>query len=565
MCAEALLAIALALAPSDLDAALLHAKSEPLVGTSAAVERLAARKRPATKRRGNKSNNDTRQPALIPELPLEPPPPALPSPPALPAGKQRVVALLPFEATGIDDDLLHAIEGSLLNEIDEKRGYRAVSPRDVQAEISAYGLDATTCAGEARCLATAGRYARAHLAIATRVAAFGGTINVSMRLIDTQSATESGRVAEPLADEPDERAQALHRLTVQLLTPDQYVGGLVIKSPEAGADIYLNDKLVGVTPLKKPLQRLPAGPYILRVSKEGFSDLYQFVDVTYKRSSTITVDLANNTIAGLINPVESATGFGSLFVYSRTPGLEIRVDGEPRGTTFLAAPITQVPAGTRRISMRKEGMEPLIQEIEVVADKRTDVGLGDGPGGMTVVATRVIDAAAALPDRPELIIAQAAQPVDAPRSLPPAPRQDGWLFMGGLAVGGAGGLALIVGGYYGRRVVAYGTEAKELRDALLENSYTSARERQQDREAFTRINETDGPNAQRNHLIALGAGVGLLAIGGGMVLADIYGWLGGGAGEPATDGADGAGGGSALRWGIAPGAGGGQAILELDW
>src|SRR5262249_55231762 len=150
------------------------------------------------------------------------------------------------------------------------------------------------------------------------------------------------------------RAAQLHRLTVQLFTPAEYVGTLIIKSDEAGADIYLNDRLVGTTPLKAPLKNLAAGPYILHVAKEGFADVYQFVDVTYNRAATITVSLATNTISGAI-AVESDTGFGQVFVVANKPGVEIRIDSEPKGSTPLAAPITQIVAGKRRLSLRLGG------------------------------------------------------------------------------------------------------------------------------------------------------------------------------------------------------------------
>jgi len=52
--------------------------------------------------------------------------------------------------------------------------------------------------------------------------------------------------------------------------------------------------------------------------------------VVYKRNATVSIDLANNTIGGLIVEVESKTGFGALWVAANVPGVEVRVDGEPR-------------------------------------------------------------------------------------------------------------------------------------------------------------------------------------------------------------------------------------------
>ncbi len=234
-----------------------------IVSFSASLVSITAQARPVqtvagqqkkAKGKGKRGGQQAQPPPIeaLPEPALEAPAPAAPpadlsNPPAL-STKYKGVAVLPVSATDVGDEMVRAIEQSLLNEIDEKGGYRAISPRDVASEVSTYQLDADKCAvDDVACFGRVGRFARAHYALVTRLGVFGGTVNISIRLIDTQTAAETSRVADSLSDKADERAAQIHRLAVQLFSPTEYVGTLIIKSDESGADVYLNDKLVGTT------------------------------------------------------------------------------------------------------------------------------------------------------------------------------------------------------------------------------------------------------------------------------------------------------------------------------
>ncbi len=484
-------------------------------GERVAQAKKAKKKKVRKGRRGKApaGKPDTAPPSTVkaqPEAPPAPPPASLPPPPALP-DKYKAVAVLPAVGLDVDADLVHAVEHSLTSEIDEHPGMRAVSPQDVQNDLSAHGLDALACEGDSVCLARAGRYARAHLAFAARIASLGGTLNVSLRLIDTASAQEIGRVADPVSDDPAERAQELHRMAVQVLAPDTFVGSLAISSPVAGAEVYLDDKLVGTTPLPGPLAGLPAGPHILRMSKPGFADLHQFVDVVFKRSATITVDLANNTIAGQIVEVESKTGFGSLFVACNQSGVEIRVDGEPKGITPLTQAIDKIAAGKRRLSLRKEGLAAYVQEVEIKAKRRLDVGvtLSAAEGEVNVMAD------SALGDPLPYDITAG----DAPLALGTTPGgwSPSWRTSTGLVAGGLAVASFSAWSYFGLQIRKIEAERD---DVLAEAEKPGA-----DVSALTRELEDINDRGQQAELLgwaSLGAAGGLALVGGGLLLWDLF-------------------------------------------
>ena len=450
----------------------------------------------------------------------------LPEPRPLPKN-YLAVAVLPLNGSDVGFELVHEVENALLNEVDETKGMRAISPGDVSADTGAINLDPSRCNGELACLARAGLYAGAHLAIDARVAALGGVLSVSARIIDTRSSVELGRVAESLADDPTQRAGELHHLAVQLLTPDAYVGSLKIKCSQDAAEVFLDDKLIGTTPMSEGLKSLRAGPHILRVTKSGFADLYQFVDVVFNRSSTIEVDLSTTTLVGVMVESESQTGLGELFVIAREPGIEVRIDGEPKGSTPFATPIVGIPAGKRRISLRKEGTEPLVREVDIVAGKRTDMLL-DRQGATLVSANvAVVETSAPLPQSAAALAASSsvgAGPTPlATDTVPPGPT---WRTYSGVAAAGAGVLGLVAGGVFALRVSGLNADARAQvahLKLLSGNTYSCTDLSQQAcQDRATKLKQIADRNSQAQSLEAIGfiAGGSLLIAGGALFTWD---------------------------------------------
>jgi hypothetical protein len=521
-----------------------------LAGPTATDARLDLAKAPVKKPKGKarKAEPEASEPPAVsapaPVLPVvqEPAPAAssaipanLPPPPALPP-KYRAVAVLPVQGQDVPEEIVRGLEQSLLSEVDETEGMRAVSPQDIKTDLSNVGIDAALCQGQIACLAKAGRYARAHLTLDAKIAAIGGTLSVSMRLIDTEKATETGRVADPVSEDAKERAQEVHRMAVQLLAPETYIGSLTLQVSAAAAEVYLDDKLVGTTPLKGPLEGLRAGPHILRVAKPGFADVNQFVDVVYKRNATVSIDLANNTIGGLIVEVESKTGFGAMWLAANVPGVEIRIDGEPKGLTPLSGAIVKVAAGRRRVSFRGQKMAPQVQELEIKPNTRLDIAVT--VNGDKIVLTKQIEATpdAPTPSYEDMVGVAPPTAVVVATTVAPASWAPGWRFYSGIVAGGLAVLGLGGGSYFGNRVSATTDEADHLRKEY-EAKVTSlagttefnrardiCRETAKDGTCTSGIladRDKTGRTAQRREFLAFGAG-GVMAIAAvGLVLWDI--------------------------------------------
>lgn len=442
----------------------------------------------------------------------------LPAPPPLPK-RRRAIALFPLIGIDVGEGVLPDITKALMTDLNEisPKTMRGIAPADVLAAHEKFGINVGKCDGAVECLATAARYAGAHMGIETRVASLGGTLSISMRLIDARKKAEVTRVADPLSDDRDTRARETFRLAIQLLNPELYVGSLKLLTKVDGADVYLDDKLVGQTPLPGPLKKLRAGPHILRITKPGYTDINRFVDVVYDRESTIDIDQSTNTIAGVIVEQVSVTGFGSLFVLTETAGIEIRVDGEPMTSTILEVPIEKIEAGTRRISFWQGEDSITLDEVEIQPNKRTDMNLNVAPDGtMTATTLGVRDPSEPLPTE---VIGATADP-----GLAMEVEEQGHApLYAGIGVAGAGAVSLVLSAVFGAQVKKAEDDKRDLQmrvDAAVAMGGLTTAQRDGFLAEVDQIDD-DGKRAQTLHLATFGVGAALVATGGALILWDL--------------------------------------------
>jgi hypothetical protein len=132
-------------------------------------------------------------------------------------------------------------------------------------------------------------------------------------------------------------------------------GSISVSSYPSGANVYLDGKYKGTTPLT--ISDLPTGSCIVKITKSGYNDISKTVTVSSGETNTISESLNSLT--------------GSITISSNPSGAEIFLDGTYRGITPKT--ISDVAVGKHIIALSKFGYESGSKEITVSSGQTTSL------------------------------------------------------------------------------------------------------------------------------------------------------------------------------------------------
>ena len=209
------------------------------------------------------------------------------------------IAVVPFDALGMDQERVTKLESLFRNEIERLSGRPGPTRRVIAETLKSRRF--RRCAGETRCLAKIGKHLSADLLVSGNVAALGESYVVNIKVISVASKSELNRVSsDPLRGNPDELIEAVRVAAYRLLAPKELLGSITLLADVEGASVILDGKVVGTTPLAGPLPRLALGKHKLSVTREGFSSFAQEIEVRFQKTTKVVVRLAteSGTVSG---------------------------------------------------------------------------------------------------------------------------------------------------------------------------------------------------------------------------------------------------------------------------
>ena len=215
------------------------------------------------------------QPAPSAPAPVAPAAAAAPVP-ARPAVELETLALLPIRAP--DEGLSTAATAQAAQALRDLRVFKVMDPESIAGLLGGEALRQTTGCTDQSCLAElAGAIGAPHFVSGT-VSKAGDRYTINLVLTNQHTAQPIDgvlRTVDTVAEVADAVRVSAQRVVQKLLEGKTGVFRLVVS--EAGADVKLDDVLVGVTPLAE--RTLPMGPHKLSVEKEGFLAFRQDVFV----------------------------------------------------------------------------------------------------------------------------------------------------------------------------------------------------------------------------------------------------------------------------------------------
>jgi hypothetical protein len=150
-------------------------------------------------------------------------------------------------------------------------------------------------------------------------------------------------------------------------------GMLLVTADVAGADVYVDGTKRDAAPAL--ITDLPEGPHVVEVRKEGAPPWKQEVTVRANQQTKVTAQLA-------------AAMVGSLRVVSSTPGAEVLIDGEPKGTANTE--IGGLKQGQHIVEVRAKGFQSHSLEAQVVSGEQRVLKVDLQPGAAATARLRVV-------------------------------------------------------------------------------------------------------------------------------------------------------------------------------
>jgi hypothetical protein len=135
-----------------------------------------------------------------------------------------------------------------------------------------------------------------------------------------------------------------------------FIAEIRVEVSQPAAQVFVDDELVGQSPLSAPL-RLDKGKRRLRVSKGGFADATEELELAGGEARAVSIVLEAESTEGRLRVVTSA-------------GATIRVDGKVVGIGQWEGKVAE---GSHRVDVVERGKEPYRERAEVRANDLTSM------------------------------------------------------------------------------------------------------------------------------------------------------------------------------------------------
>jgi len=222
---------------------------------------------------------------------------AAPAPEAGPEeALDQKLAVWRFDALGIDPELVARLETLFRMELDRLDKQAMPSRRDIDRAITG---DARECTGEEKCLAAIGKKLGVDVILTGTVGQLGDNYVLTIKAVDVATAKSLQKIqSDPLRGQPDELIEGVRVAAYRLLAPEQLHGAIQVQTDLLGAEVELDGKALGKTPLPHNgvLGKLALGKHRLRVAAAGYEHPYEDdVEVRFQKVSPVVVRLVPST------------------------------------------------------------------------------------------------------------------------------------------------------------------------------------------------------------------------------------------------------------------------------
>ncbi len=221
----------------------------------------------------------------------------------------KKIAVWRFDALGIDPEIVQRLETLFRMELDRLDKQPLPTRTAVDKTITPAEQN---CTGEEKCLAAIGKRLGVDLVVTGTVGSLGDNYVLNIKVVDVATGKSQKMQSDPLRGSPDDLIEGVRVAAYKLLAPDQLHGAVQIQSDIVGANVAIDGKDIGKTPLpgQGVINKLPLGKHKLRVESKGYDVFEQDLEVHFQKVSPVLVKLL---------PSDQVTGTGKIVRIERNP------------------------------------------------------------------------------------------------------------------------------------------------------------------------------------------------------------------------------------------------------
>ena len=208
-----------------------------------------------------------------------------------PTRKQRI-AVLRLGALGISSAVKNNLEMLLRNSINTIQGADIISAVDIEIALQdPKNRETASCGGGPGCAQKVARLVGADTVVFGNIGAIGEAYNLNLRALDTHSGKEIARQQIGVSGNRDLLIPEIRLAAYRLIAPDKITGSLLVQIDAEGVQVEIDGKIVGVTPLKSPIENIPPGQHVIVLKRPGYSEFQQEFSIRPFETARIKLDM----------------------------------------------------------------------------------------------------------------------------------------------------------------------------------------------------------------------------------------------------------------------------------
>jgi hypothetical protein len=212
--------------------------------------------------------------------------------------KKSIIAVFDFELkAGVPEELKIPLSAKLREALFSTNKYEVIDKSNIEVILKQQGEQLKECYSQ-ECAVEVGRLVTAQKILTGSVSKLGKAFSISLSLTNLESGLMEKVVTEQCRCELEDLSDFVAALALKIIGEESKMEGkLEIKVTQTGADVEVDGRLIGSSPLTEP-RVMKLGKHTVKISKTGYEPWQR--DVTIENNKTISITATLSRKGGVV-------------------------------------------------------------------------------------------------------------------------------------------------------------------------------------------------------------------------------------------------------------------------